>query len=351
MIFINNMLDKVFLYFLKKIPPELAHKLVIFLLSLGINKKKKLEIPSYLTTSLFGFRLSHPIGLAAGFDKNAEALRGLLKLNFSFIEIGTVTPKAQIGNKKPRVFRYNKEETIINSLGFPNKGALKILSNLKKIRRFHILGNEPIIGVNIGFNKESISPVKDYVICLNIFFKVADYISINISSPNTPGLRKYQDKEKLNKLLSKISSKKKFLEKKYKRFMPLAIKISPDNKKSELESIVSLSKKYSCDAIIATNTSSNESLFSFKNEKHMKGGFSGKKLFNYSNLTLKRLRQITPENIEVIGVGGVNSSSTAKKKLELGANAIQIYSGIIFRGPHLVSAIVKELKYKKSNKV
>ena len=343
------MLENFFLFCLKKIPPEISHKIVILLLSFGLNKKKKLKLNKDLAINLFGHKISHPIGLAAGFDKNAEALKGLIKLNFSFIEVGTVTPKAQTGNKKPRVFRFNKDETIVNSLGFPNKGSIKILKNLNKLRKHHKLGKEPLIGVNIGYNKYSSDPIRDYVICLNIFFKVADYISVNISSPNTPGLRNFQNKEKLIELLTKVNNKKMYLEKKNKRKMPLAVKISPDINKNGIETIFFICKKFKCDAIIATNTSTNKKLFSKNNIKSKQGGLSGEGLFNYSNSALKKLKLISNNTIKIIGVGGINSYSKANKKLELGASAVQVYSGLIFKGPNLIFNMLKEFNLKKNN--
>ena len=344
------MLEKFFLFLLKKISPELAHKIVIFFLSFGMNRKKNLSLHQGLSVKIFGKKLSHPIGLAAGFDKNAEALKGLIKLNFSFIEVGTVTPKPQAGNTKPRIFRFNKEESILNSLGFPNIGAIRVLKNIEKVRKYHSLGKEPLIGINIGFNKCSINPTKDYILCLNIFFKVADYITINISSPNTPGLRSFQEKEKLKDLLKKINFKKKFLEKKYKRLLPLAIKIAPDIDEESLKSIVSLCEIFNCDAIIATNTSVNKKLLMSHDLNNLQGGLSGKSLFHYSNKTLKKLKKYSSNEIKIIGVGGVSSLETVREKILLGAHAVQIYSGLIFKGPTSIIDILKELNsYENSS--
>ena len=186
------MLEKIFLSILLKLPEEISHSIAIFLLKYNLIPKKKINIKTKSQIKLFNYKLSHPIGLAAGFDKNGEALPGLLKQNFSFIEIGTVTPIPQIGNIKPRVFRIIEEKSIINKLGFPNLGARKIFDNLRKVRKYHPLGLEPLIGVNIGCNKNTKSPIKDYESCFETFCSVADYITINVSSPNTPGLRKLQ---------------------------------------------------------------------------------------------------------------------------------------------------------------
>ena len=178
--------------------------------------KEKIDIGNSLSINLLGYELSHPLGLAAGFDKNAEALRGLMKLNFSFIEVGTVTPLAQKGNRKPRVHRINSEKAIINSLGFPNKGINSLAEKLSKIRKNHPRKTEPLIGVNIGCNKKSKNKIDDYILCLKKVYSLADYIAINISSPNTPGLRSLQKKNKLEALLKEISSERTVLEKKFK---------------------------------------------------------------------------------------------------------------------------------------
>ena len=200
------MLEKFFLFIIRIFPPETAHKIGLLALRYKLIPSKKKLYNKLLSTNLFGFKLSNPIGLAAGFDKNAEGLSGLLKQNFSFIEVGTVTPLPQIGNAKPRIFRVSRQNSIVNSLGFPNYGADKVFKNLKEIRKKHKLGNEPIIGVNIGYNKESKLPNEDFVKCFEKFFQVSDYITINVSSPNTPGLREFQLKSKLEPLLKKISS-------------------------------------------------------------------------------------------------------------------------------------------------
>ena len=344
--------EKLLIFFLSRLPPEYAHKSTLLLLRVGLNKRKKIKNNFNLKTRLFGFSLSNPVGLAAGFDKNAEALKGLLKLNFGFIEVGTVTPKPQTGNEKPRVFRLKKNKSLINSLGFPNKGAAKVYENIMKIRNKHKLGQEPLIGINIGCNKNSSNPIDDYLFLLEKFYLVADYITINISSPNTPGLRDFHKKEKLDELLRKIKDKALSLKRKTSYTLPLAIKISPDLKLRELTILTKTVINYKFDAIIATNTSINKDLFLDKKYYTNKGGISGKSLFEYSNKTLKNLKKISRNKITIIASGGVNDWISIKDKISLGAKAVQIYTGLVYEGPSMISKSLELLSnYLKKEKI
>ena len=353
MILKYSMLEKIFLLLLYRLPSEVSHSIAINLLKFKLIPSRKKIKSNLLETKIFGFTLSNPIGLAAGFDKNAEALPGLLCQNFSYIEVGTVTPLAQYGNKKPRVFRILRDESIINSLGFPNIGEKKIFSNLKKIRKSHPLGKEPIIGVNIGYNKKTKDPLKDFKKCFETFYTVADYITINISSPNTPGLRDFQYKSKLMPLLKGISVQRNLFHKKLKRKMPLVLKISPDLKKKDIKDIVDLSIKYKFQGIIATNTTIKKKLAFSQNIDGLEGGASGKILLNDSNKTLKYLKEYTKDKIQIIGVGGVNNTDTLLQKISLGANAVQLYTSLVYGGMGLVQNIllglIKTLK-KDNNK-
>ncbi len=337
------MLENIIYYILKVLPPELSHALVIRLLKYNPFPKKVILKKSLLQTKLFGFTLSNPIGLAAGFDKNGDALSGLLKMNFSFIEIGTVTPLPQKGNQKPRVHRLLKEESIINRLGFPNKGLLSVYKNLSSARKYHPLKSEPIIGVNIGCNKDSNDPVNDFVICYKKFYALADYITINISSPNTPGLRSLEQKEGLTKLLKKINNERAILEKKLKSKLPLALKISPDIKIKNLKNLIQIAIKYKIDGIIATNTTVNKKVFSNRINNLPAGGISGKPLFNKSNIVLKQVKLHSKNKLAIIGLGGVYNGRTAIEKLKLGATAIQLYSGLVFKGPSLIEKILFDI--------
>ncbi len=339
------MLEKIFLFLLLKLPEEISHNIGIFLLKYNLIPHRKKILSNSIKTKLFNFKLSHPVGLAAGFDKNAEALPGLLKQNFSFIEIGTVTPLPQTGNPKPRVFRLLDEKSIVNKLGFPNIGSLKIFENINKIRKFHALGLEPLIGVNIGYNKNTELPLKDYEKCFDIFSSVADYITINVSSPNTPGLRNLQLKNNLAPLLQKISKKRELYFKKNKRKIPLALKIAPDLSKSDLKSIVTLIKKYKIEGIIATNTSLNKKLIKNKSFDKLQGGISGNALYTYSNNTLEQLQALSKGKFEVIGVGGIDSGKKVLEKLKLGANAVQLYSSLVYNGISIIDKIILDLNF------
>ena len=337
------MLEKFFLKILLKLPEEFSHSLAIFFLKFNLLPKKKKVTDNLIKVKLFNFDLSNPIGLAAGFDKNAEALPGLINQSFSFLEIGTVTPLPQYGNKKPRVFRYKKKKSVINQLGFPNIGALKVYKNIAKVRKNHNLGTEPIIGVNIGCNKNTSSPIKDYEKCFDIFSSVADYITINISSPNTPGLRTLQLQSKLSPLLKRICHKREIYFKKSKRKVPIALKISPDLNEKDLKNIAALSIKYDLQAIIATNTSVNKELVNNSFLKSKDGGLSGKLLYNHSNKVLANLKIFTKGKIQIIGVGGIDSAESVLKKIELGASAIQLYSSLIYSGISHVKTIILDL--------
>jgi len=350
MIIKYQMLEKLFLLLMHKLPEELAHRIAINLLKLKLIPPKKKIYSSLLETKIFGFVLSNPIGLAAGFDKNAEALPGLLNQNFSYIEVGTVTPLAQYGNEKPRVFRVLPDKSIINKLGFPNIGEEKVFNNLKKIRKNHPLGKEPIIGVNIGCNKKTKNPLKDFEKCFETFYQVADYITINISSPNTPGLRNLQYESKLIPLLKGISLQRDLFNKKIKRKIPLILKISPDLEKKDIKSIVDLSIKYKFQGIIATNTTIKRKLAFTNNIGSLEGGASGKVLFPEANKTLKYVKEYAKDKIEIIGVGGVNNSYTLLHKISLGANAIQLYTALVYQGIGLIEEILLDLikKQKKS---
>lgn len=338
------MLFKNIIFFLIKLfPPELSHLIALNIIKFYPFSKKKISINNSLKINLFGYELSNPLGLAAGFDKNAEALSGLMKLNFSFIEVGTVTPLAQKGNKKPRVHRLHSENAIINSLGFPNNGINRLVKKLSNIRKNHSLGNEPIIGVNIGCNKKSKNKVNDYVLCLKKVYEFADYVTINISSPNTPGLRNLQKKKNLEKLLKQINSERLSLRKRFKRLLPLVIKVSPDIDLALLKDLIKLSVKYKLEGIIATNTTINKSVLSKNLSFIPEGGISGKPLQKKSNAILKKIRVLSKNNLQIIGLGGIDNAETAYEKLALGSTAVQIYSGLVFKGPELIENILSDL--------
>ena len=321
--------------FIFKIDPEMAHDFAIKTLKYNFLPEEvfKVENESILETKLFDTKIKNPIGLAAGFDKSAEVYNSLFRFGFGFIEVGTVTPKEQYGNPKPRVFRLEKDRALINRLGFNNDGLEKVSRRLQR--------NLPngFLGVNIGPNKDSKNRIDDYLKCIKEIYSFANYITINISSPNTPGLRDFHDKSILQNLLKNITD----FTKKNKIQKPLALKVSPDMAESEISYIIELMKKFKILGIIISNTTdkNRENLTgSFKNEI---GGLSGEPLNKISNDLTKKFYKETKGEITIIGVGGVNSGKTAYEKFKSGANLVQLYTGMIYEGPGIVKKIKAEL--------
>ena len=317
------------------LPPETAHNFAIFLLNYNLIPRKKIFIHKILKTSLANIDFPTPVGLAAGFDKNASAINNLSKLNFGFIETGTVTPQPQIGNPKPRLFRFTSDMAIINRMGFNNAGKTKFYSNfIKNSKNISIP-----LGINIGKNTKTTSNISDYIDLLQHFYSLPDYITINISSPNTPNLRKIQRKDILEDFLKRIDTKCSSLERKFNKKTPIFLKIAPDLSDTELQDICDLILKYAIDALIVSNSTISRNNIT-SNEP---GGLSGKPLFELSNQVLKDVYKYTKGSIPLIGLGGINSSEDAYTKICLGASLLQIYSGLIFQGFGLVSDINKGL--------
>ena len=283
---------------------------------------------------LFNKDLENPICMAAGFDKNAEVYNSLFKLGFGFVEVGTITPFKQYGNPKPRVFRLIEDEALINRLGFNNHGSQDVVDRIKSNKQTGLLG------INIGPNKDSDNRLEDYLYCFKIFHNVADYITINISSPNTEDLRSFHDQTKLNKLLESIDKEKKILGSK----TPIAVKISPDIDDQEINKIAEVLLSNNIEAIIISNTSdtSRDNLNNI--QKHQKGGLSGKPIEEKSTKLISKFYKLLNGKIKIIGCGGVDSGKSAYEKFLAGANYIQLYTGMVFRGPNVVNMIKKELK-------
>ena len=319
-----------------KIDPEKAHFLAIQSLKLNLfsNIFDEIKNDPLLKTKLFKQDLDNPIGIAAGFDKNAEVYNPLFKLGFGFVEVGTVTPLKQYGNEKPRVFRLVEDQALINRLGFNNQGSDTILSRIKSNKKLGVLG------INIGPNKDSRDRLKDYLIGLEKFHETADYITINISSPNTENLRNFHDKNKLKELLNSILEKKKEL----KTEIPIAVKISPDINENQINLISEILLENDVSAIIISNTSeaSRETLQNI--QRHQKGGLSGKPIEKKSNFLISKFYSLVKGKIKIIGVGGVDSGKAAYDKFLLGADYVQLYTGMVFQGPNIAGTIKKDLK-------
>ena len=322
---------------LKLLPPELAHSITINTLKYLKFNYDKAEDP-ILSQHLAGLDFKNPIGLAAGFDKNAEVVRSIFSLGFGFVEVGTVTPHPQIGNPKPRVFRLENDNAIINSLGFNNKGSKKVKKNLLKINSF--LRNK-IIGINLGKNKNSINAVSDYLFGMEQLGNLSSYITINISSPNTEGLRDLQLRGNIENLIKKIVKKREEIETINKK--PIFVKISPDLNEDQLRDIALISLANNIDGLILTNTTINRPDNLLSINKNNNGGLSGKPLFKLSNNILRKMYNMTNGQILLIGVGGISSGSDCYEKIKSGASLVQLYTALTYSGPLLISKIKNEL--------
>jgi len=286
---------------------------------------------------VMGITFPNCVGLAAGLDKDGEAIDAFHKMGFGHIEVGTVTPKPQSGNPKPRMFRVKEEEAIINRMGFNNKGVDNLVENLKA-RRSNIL-----VGVNIGKNKDT--PLdegkNDYLMCMEKVYPHAAYITVNISSPNTPGLRSLQYGELLNELLSELKVKQHVLTEAHGRYVPLALKISPDLSEKEIDSIAVSLLENKFDAVIATNTTLDRQGIIGLQHAEENGGLSGCPLFHSSTAVIAKLHSKLQKRIPIIGVGGINNAHDAQMKFDAGADLVQIYTGFIYQGPVLIKQIIK----------
>jgi len=325
---------KLALLLLKNLPEELAHSLALgglkFLhnfkiLNLFIKKPKNNEF------QLLGMNFKNKLGTAAGLDKNGDYIDSLGALGFGFLEVGTVTPLAQPGNDKPRLFRIFDERAIVNRMGFNNKGVDHLVKNLKNINY------DGVIGVNIGANKSSEGQkrIDDYLFCFKKVYKLADYIVINISSPNTPSLRDLHDEDNLSDLLSQIAS----LSSDLNNTKPIFLKVSPDESNKTIKRIVEEIKKFNFSGLIATNTTIDKKLLKNSYYHGCKGGLSGAPLLAKSNETIKCIRSID-EKVPLIGVGGVMSKDDFDGKLNSGANLIQVYTGFILKGPSIINELL-----------
>ena len=316
-----------------KLEPELAHSLAIKALKFGYISPFKQENNELLKTNIFGKNITNLIGMAAGFDKDAEVYNSLFKLGYGFVEVGTVTPLKQYGNPKPRMFRLEEDKALINRLGFNSSGAESVCSRIKN--------NPPksLLGINIGPNKDTSNRINDYLIGLRTFYNLADYLTINISSPNTENLRSFHNQQELENLISAIDKEKKVLKTK----IPTTIKISPDISSNQIDQIAEVLLNYNIPAIIISNTTENNRDSLVNSNKYQKGGLSGKPLEEKSNLLIKKFYKIFQGKIKIIGVGGVDSGKSVYEKLLCGANLIQLYTGMVYEGPNIVNKIIEEL--------
>ncbi len=332
---------KIFRPLIFKTDSEKAHEMAIFYLKNFANLATLFAYNknySTLNQQVCGLNFQNPVGLSAGFDKNGEIIKAISRFGFGFTEVGTVTPKPQIGNEKPRIFRLTQDKALINRLGFNNKGSEEFSKNISRFKAQKSAQNNKqndynlIIGVNIGKNKESINGVDDYLFLLEKFYQEASYITLNISSPNTKNLRDLQKYNNLDDFLSQIMQKRQELQQKKQKYTPIWLKIAPDINNKEQEEIAQLVIKNKIDAVIISNTTISRPKYLQSNNQERQGGLSGKPVFFKSNEVLCNFYRLTQGKIPLIGVGGIFSAEDAYCKIKNGASLVQIYSALIYQG-------------------
>lgn len=332
--------------FLFALDPERAHNLTLGTLDtlhhigLGCLSQEKIAHDERL---LCGIKFPNPVGLAAGLDKDGKHIDALANLGFGFIEIGTVTPKAQAGNPLPRMFRLPAAQALINRMGFNNDGVDACVARVKQSSYWQQGG---ILGLNIGKNASTPieSAAEDYLHCMQKVYEVASYITVNISSPNTKNLRQLQGADELSSLLNAIATEKARLADRYKKVVPLFLKIAPDLDLDQVQMIADLLLKYSIDAVIATNTTISRTQVDHLPFGNETGGLSGAPVKTASDVVIRALHQSLGSRIPIIGVGGILSGQDAKDKMNAGASLIQLYSGLIYKGPHLIQECAQALR-------
>ena len=321
--------------FIFNLDPEVAHDLAIKSIKLNPlpGKMFEAEDEKILNIELLGKNFPNPIGLAAGFDKSAEVYNSILKLGCGFGEVGTITPLEQFGNPKPRIFRLKEDGALINRLGFNNDGMEKVKNRIISEKK------KGILGINIGPNKNTKDQKNDFCLGLKNFFDIADYITINISSPNTKDLRNFHDKEKLEDLLLSLNK----IKKESKTNIPLLLKVSPDIKDNHIDEIIDVALKNDISAIVLTNTTDSNRDNLTSEDGREEGGLSGEPLQQISTNMIKKFYKQLKGKIPIIGVGGVNSGKSAYEKIIAGASLLQLYTSFVYRGPSAAKDIKKEL--------
>jgi len=327
---------KLLLAALRLLPPETAHEVTLCALRCGIAPILPPLTESILQTHVFGLDFFNPVGIAAGFDKNAAVPVPLLRWGFGFVEAGTVTPRAQPGNPKPRLFRIPSARAVINRLGFNNEGLESYVARLQKLGS-NPIRNRGIVGANVGKNKDSVDAIADYVTGVKAVSPHVDYVVVNISSPNTPGLRGLQNKKELAALLMEVQKARRDL--KLPKLPPLLVKIAPDLDDQALADIAETVMAAAVDGLILGNTTVARPAGLPENLAKETGGLSGKPLFEPSNEILKKMYRLLGGKMPIIGVGGISSAEDAYKKIRCGASLVQLYTALIYEGPALVMKI------------
>ena len=303
--------------------------------------------PAPLPTRALGLTFPNPVGLAAGLDKNGEYIDALLALGFGFIEIGTVTPRAQPGNPRPRMFRLVGDEALINRLGFNNAGVDALVRNVERARR----SGDGLLGINIGKNKDTPNEdaADDYTYCLERIYALADYVTVNISSPNTAGLRELQEEQSLRRLVGTLREAQERLAATHRKRVPVLVKIAPDLADADIDAAARVLADLGVDGVVATNTTVARTTVQGHRHAGETGGLSGAPLMGQSTLVLRRMRARLPESIPLVGVGGILSGADAVAKMSAGASLVQCYTGLVYRGPELVSECVEAMRRRKES--
>jgi dihydroorotate dehydrogenase len=300
--------------------------------------------PRPLPTRAFGLTFRNPVGLAAGLDKNGAHIDALLALGFGFVEVGTVTPEPQDGNARPRMFRLPQYRAVINRLGFNNDGIEALLRNVGRARR-----RDGLLGINIGRNKDTPNELasSDYLFCLERVYPVADYVTVNISSPNTAGLRELQEEQALRRLIGTLREEQERLASQHGRYVPMLVKVAPDLSDDDIDAAARVLGDMRVDGVIATNTTVSRISVQEHPLARETGGLSGEPLMNKSTAVLRMLRTRLPDSIPLVGVGGIMSGADAAKKMAAGASLVQCYTGLVYRGPALIGECVEAIRRRK----
>lgn len=321
----------------RTLPPEAAHDATIKALKLGLGPINQRPDDPVLSTRVGGLDLPNPVGLAAGFDKDVEVPDAMLATGFGFVECGSVTPRPQIGNPKPRLFRLVEDKAVINRMGFNNSGLDVFKKRLQNRRQ-----KRGLVGANLGANKDSVDRIEDYLTGLKSLWGLADYFAVNISSPNTPGLRGLQSRDAMDELLGRIEEVRAELTGD-KPSVPIFLKVAPDIQITDVERITDQARTYGMNAIIVSNTTLDRPDSLQSSHRAEIGGLSGAPLMDKSTLVLSEFASVARGRIDLIGVGGIASGADAYAKIRAGAKAVQLYSALVFEGPGLVTAIKRDL--------
>lgn len=301
--------------------------------------------PQPFPTRVFDLTFPNPVGLAAGLDKNGEYIDALFALGFGFVEIGTVTPRAQDGNPKPRMFRLPAERALINRLGFNNQGVDALVANVKAARR----KGDGLLGINIGKNKDTPneSAERDYLLCLEKVYPLADYVTVNISSPNTAGLRELQEEQALRRLVGTLREAQEKLRIRHRKRVPMLVKVAPDLSDDDIDACARVLGDMQVDGVIATNTTVSRTSVREDPLSRETGGLSGAPLLDKSTAVLRMLRTRLPESIPLVGVGGIMGGADAAQKMAAGAQLVQVYTGLVYRGPAIIEESIDAIRRRK----